>query len=295
MHKYLKSIGFSHYQKRSDIHNLLEQLQVENRHRAIFVPMENGEKFWEIRAEVDKNIGICMSGYVDERGEFIREIYFPYGFSEEMSIHSSCTVQRHIDNEQYSGMLEDGRLGMSLIFRVSNVAKYLEKRRNNLSVQIDGVGLFAWTDKATILLPVQKTKEQINIARERSVKRTLLMNALRNDMEEVIEQLSMEEMEIYSNATRRLETEDLYSIVDNSFIPHGVECDIYLLLGEIVHIEEKRNALTMEELYDLTVECNHIFFHLGVLKQSLRGEPAVGRRIKAKIWLEGNLHFSDEN
>ena len=42
MHKYLKSIGFSHYQKRSDIHNLLEQLQVENRHRAIFVPMENG-------------------------------------------------------------------------------------------------------------------------------------------------------------------------------------------------------------------------------------------------------------
>ena len=120
------------------------------------------------------------------------------------------------------------------------------------------------------------------------------MNALRNDMEEVIEQLSMEEMEIYSNATRRLETEDLYSIVDNSFIPHGVECDIYLLLGEIVHIEEKRNALTMEELYDLTVECNHIFFHLGVLKQSLRGEPAVGRRIKAKIWLQGNLHFSDE-
>ena len=104
----------------------------------------------------------------------------------------------------------------------------------------------------------------------------------------------MEDVDTYRMVNTRIETEDLYSIVDTCFMPQGVECDIYSIIAEILEIDEKVNYLTDEKVYDLKVSCNNIIFHLAINEKDIIGELRVGRRIKAKIWLQARVDFEDD-
>ncbi|WP_343019737.1 DUF3881 family protein, partial [Blautia obeum] len=52
-----------------------------------------------------------------------------------------------------------------------------------------------------------------------------------------------------------------------------------------------QNNITDEELVQMTVECNNIRFDICINRADLLGDPAVGRRFKGTIWLQGQLHF----
>ena len=52
-----------------------------------------------------------------------------------------------------------------------------------------------------------------------------------------------------------------------------------------------KNILTGEKLCQMTIECNDIQFDVCINCADLLGEPAVGRRFKGLIWLQGQLHF----
>lgn len=84
-----------------------------------------------------------------------------------------------------------------------------------------------------------------------------------------METLTIEDMDMYSQISRRVMKEDLYSIVDSSFMPSGIECDQYSVIGEIRKIEEKKNQITKEIVYDLTLECSDMIFHVGIAKKDL--------------------------
>ena len=116
----------------------------------------------------------------------------------------------------------------------------------------------------------------LNVA---SKKRDYLIEKAKKGDEDAIESLSMEDVDTYRMVNTRIETEDLYSIVDTCFMPQGVECDIYSIIAEILEIDEKVNYLTDEKVYDLKVSCNNIIFHLA---------------IKAKIWLQARVDFEDD-
>ena len=88
--------------------------------------------------------------------------------------------------------------------------------------------------------------------------------------------------------------EDIYSIVDSCFMPCGIECDQYSVIGEITRIDVKQNRVTGEEVYDLTLDCNDMVFHVGVAKRDLVGEPRVGRRFKGQIWMQGAARFVEQ-
>ena len=83
----------------------------------------------------------------------------------------------------------------------------------------------------------------------------------------------------------------IYSIVDTHFMPSGLECDQYAILGEILNIDTIENLLTGKELYVLTVETNELQFDVCVPVEKVIGEPAIGRRLKAQIWLQGHINF----
>ena len=85
--------------------------------------------------------------------------------------------------------------------------------------------------------------------------------------------------------------EDIYSIVDTTFMPSRIECDRYSILGEIKEVICKKNRFTGEEIYDLKVECNDLYFRVGINKMDLLGEPLPGRRFKGKIWMMGTAHL----
>ena len=86
--------------------------------------------------------------------------------------------------------------------------------------------------------------------------------------------------------------EDVFSIVDSTFMPCGVECDQYSVIGEILELSNERNSYTGENIYIMNLECNDVEFTLGINEKHLLGEPMVGRRFKGQIWLQGNVKFN---
>ena len=90
---------------------------------------------------------------------------------------------------------------------------------------------------------------------------------------------------------RRLEKEDLFSIVDTSLIPYGIECDKYQIVAEILSVNLKTNEWTNENIYDMRVETMGLQFNIIINEKDLEGEPMPGRRFKGIIWLLGEVEF----
>ena len=89
--------------------------------------------------------------------------------------------------------------------------------------------------------------------------------------------------------------EDLYSIIDSCFMPCGVECDQYSVLGEITDMKLVTNGLTGEKVHILTLCCNDLNLKVAINSIDLLGEPAVGRRFKGSVWLQGQVNFPEES
>lgn len=85
--------------------------------------------------------------------------------------------------------------------------------------------------------------------------------------------------------------EDIYSIVETCFMPSGIECDQYAIIGNILSVDRRTNRITGEEILLLGLECNDLNFMIAVNSMDLIGEPAVGRRFKGQIWMQGNVAF----
>ena len=88
--------------------------------------------------------------------------------------------------------------------------------------------------------------------------RSNLIAAARDGDEEAMESLTMEDMDTYSMISQRIATEDLFSIVESYFMPYGIQCDQYSILGEILDVHTFKNILTGEELYRLTVPISEV-------------------------------------
>lgn len=292
MHLYLRSVGFSEYTKKREIEKLLKELEqtAVSRRR---IQVDTDENLCEIRAEIAPGFGIAMIGETDEQGIFRMEYYYPYIHGEEVSSEAICSIQRHSEKETYAGLLDEVRVGISLIFYLENAFEYRERRLDHESRKVKSVRLGGLCTEGKILLPLHKTKKQIEMAKVSSKQRNSLMEAAKNGDEAAMESLTMEDMDLYSQISRRVMKEDIYSIVDSSFMPCGIECDLYSVIGDIIKIEEKENRITGEGLYDLTLNCNDLVFHVGISKKDLLGEPRVGRRFKGQIWMQGVVEFEE--
>lgn len=116
MHKFLKAVGFHTYEKKREIEKLLDTLAEEaaNRHR---ISLEADSNLCEIRAEVAPGLGIAMVGEMDLEGNFQREYYYPYLVNADVTSEADCTIQRHTEKETYAGLLDEFKVGISLIDR----------------------------------------------------------------------------------------------------------------------------------------------------------------------------------
>ena len=108
-----------------------------------------------------------------------------------------------------------------------------------------------------------------------------------------MESLTIEDIDLYSKISRRAMKEDLYSIVDSCFMPSGIECDQYSIIGEIKKIKIVKNIYTKEVIYVMELESNDLIFPVCINSKDLLGEPEVGRRFKGQIWMQGILNFEE--
>ena len=107
-----------------------------------------------------------------------------------------------------------------------------------------------------------------------------------------IESLTLEDIDMYTSITKRAVKEDILSIVDSYFMPYGISCDQYSILGTILDVKIVTNQVTDEDIYILSLNCNDLLFDICINKQDLLGEPLPGRRFRGSIWMQGSIDFS---
>lgn len=291
MHKFLRAAGFSMYQKKKDIRALLKCLSKDS-NATKYIQVDRDTNLCEIRSEIAQGIGIAMFGEMDEKDELNIEYYYPYLINDVVTSTAECSVQRHAEKETYAGLLDEYRVGISLIFYLLNSMEFREAAmKKKPSIKVESASLSALSVRGKILLPINKTANQIERAKVASRNRDSLVEAAKNGDEEAMESLTIEDIDLYSQASRRALNEDIYTIVDTCFMPSGIECDQYSVVGEIVGIEQKKNRITGEELYDLLIDCNDLNFRVGINKMDLVGDPQIGRRFKGRIWMQGTAHI----
>ncbi len=293
MHRFLRAAGFSMYQKKRDIRALLRCLAKEAG-RSKCIQLDRDTTLYEVKTEVAPGFGIAMYGELNEKEELEIEYYYPYLYNSEITSRAECTVQRHTEKETFAGLLDEYKVGISLIFYLINPLEYMERRMTEGDYPaISSTNLSGLAVRGKILLPIKKTAMQIEKAKVAARNRDNLLEAAKNGDEDAMESLTIEDIDLYSQASRRAAKEDIYSIVETCFMPSGIECDQYSVVGEILEITSRKNRITGEELYDMKLECNDLIFRVGINKMDLLGEPLPGRRFKGRIWMLGWANFAE--
>lgn len=293
MHTYLASVGFSHIRSRREMDQILRDVILHYDTRNVF-RTEDGRLYGEYMKDFATDMGICVCGEYDEDGDFHLEYSFPYFAGVTVSMFQDVDFEKHAGEESYAGAMEDPRIGATIIFYLNNMGQMRDSlEAGNASASRKPIRLSALAKEGTILLPVQKTAKDEEIHQKKQEKIYRLMNQAKNGDEEAMDLLATEEMENYNIMTQRLEKEDLFSIVDSCFMPYGIECDQYSIVGNIASCERVKNLYTNEWVWQMQVESCDVYYDLCINEKNLEGVPTVGRRIRALIWLQGSVVFGN--
>ena len=290
MHSFLPAIGFSNITKEQLDELLYEAIRKPDGHEVAFD--SEGNEYVELSLQVCKDIGIAIRGVYDMDDTFKIDYYYPYCIGDTLSSRADLEIIKQSDKECYQGLCDEMRLGVNTIFFLQNMMEYLQKgegrtffgEENYRQINMTGLSL-----GGKILLPIAKAP--VLNAKQKNTDRTSLVAAARGGDEEAIESLTLDDMDTYSMISKRVEKEDIYSIVDTTFMPYGIESDKYTVIGEIMDIQQAVNQITQEKLYILRLKSNEVDFDVCINQNSLLGEPALGRRFKGNIWMQGMIEF----
>ena len=291
MHKFLRAVGFSKIKDRKELTYLITN-SIQNAQRREYVTDNEGHMMAEFYRDFADGVGVCVCGEFDEEDKFTYEYYYPYVVPTKVSTEEDLNVDRHAATYSYAGVCNEPRVGVTLIFYLQNMIPYIKfENEDNFPVRGTTLSLSALSVKGQILMPIAKTEEEKKAAKKKNSYRNELINNARRGDEMAIESLTLEDMDLYTSLSRKIRKQDIYSLVDTYFAPYGVECDQYSVLGEVVSTEKLTNSLTGEEVYVLRVNCNDIEFDVCINEEDLLGEPAVGRRFKGNIWMQGVINY----
>ncbi len=288
MHSFLKSIGFGNIKSRTDEEKLIN-LVIENATERQVFRFSEKRAFIEMFLEVCEDTGVIVRGEQDDRGNFHVSHYVPVHRGQVITSEEAVFVNKRVDTDAYTGMCDDYRLGVSLIFYIQNVVDLLQhpilkKDRRKYSMYLS-----ALASEGKILLPVEKTAREAEKVRTDLKNRSELIAEAKQGNQEAMQSLTFDDIDQYALVSRRVRNEDVYSIVETSFIPYGSESDNYSILGYITNVEERTNSYTKEEFYLLSIECNEMNFNVCIQKNDLLGEPQVGRRFRGNVWMQGKV------
>ena len=294
MHKFLRAIGFSQFDNRKKVQALVKACVLDSTEKYF---TENGEDtmLTEYCKDFSPYFGIAVCGELsDNHNKFSYDYYYPYLKTDKISTYEDISIERHASRESYAGICDDIRVGISLIFYLQNMIEYTKiKNSNKLPVRGTNLCLSALSVEGMIMMPINKSEKEKEKSRRKTNHRYKLIMAAREGDEKAIESLTLDDMDTYSSISKKILNEDVYSLVDSYFMPYGVECDQYSILGEITECQKVKNELTREDIYVMNINCNELHFELCINEKDVYGEPEVGRRFKGSIWLQGYINFPD--
>ena len=276
VHRYLRAIGFSKVKKREELQALINEV-VE---RTILDPDQLNKKtggsraqeymsardiaadeedcvYAELSLDFVHGAGICVRGEFDEQNRFLYEYYFPYVRGNHVSSNEDITIERQAEKESYAGVCDDIKVGVTIIFYLQNMIPYKRlKALKRLPVQGTSLILSALSVDGTIMMPIIKNEYEKQRIKKVANERNQLIAQARMGDEDAIESLTLEDMDTYTTDT---------------------------------------NRITDEKIIFMTLECNEMTIEVCINREDLYGEPAVGRRFKGVVWLQGFIEFPQQN
>ncbi len=252
----------------------------------------------EIMCEIAPNTGVIYRGEYDKTGFFLSDCFFPAHISEKLSLREPIMISKRMDSNAYTAMAYDYAHKIPIIFYLQNeIDMYLHSDPNDKDHECE-VYLSGIADEGKIILPVEGMDDEPEDTED--VKDEKLPDIFgeeddkENDIERQLRQMTEKEVFEYISMTARSRDEDIYSIIETTFMPCGTEVDTYTIIGKIKSVESQENFRTKEEMYILGVECNKVFMEICINKNKLMGEPEAGRRFKGNIWLQGYVKWNTE-
>ena len=294
MHTFFEAVGLGRIRGAKALERLVRNTIMSVDKRTIFK-----DEYDIVHGEFSKyyapDLGVTVCGEFDDSGSFHPEYSFPFYHARTVSMKQVVDYEKHLSDDSYGGICDDPRIGTSIIFHLSNLGEYMTLKKEN---SLDGTALpirfAALARTGTVLLPIYKTaKEEEDGLRAREEYLRLVSDAREGD-EEAIEALTADDMNNYNILAKRVQQEDILSIVDTYFQPYGIECDIYNVCGNIISCERVTNDYTSEHIWKMQVEACDVFFDLCINESRLEGEPMEGARFRGVIWLQGLVQYQRE-
>lgn len=283
MHKYSKAIGFGGDISGSMMRKVEEEVRREFTSHERMI-LDEDTDYCEFRKILGERLELAMYGVMDLDENFEKEYSVPVFQGKGITTYADVIVEKKIDKEAYIGICEDARVDISLMFYLQNPMEYVrELQSGNLSKKKTSVTLAGLAYDGTVLFPVTKNEKDKKEQREQFRDRMMLVSAARKGDSEAIETLTLKDMDTYQKVSKRVVTEDIFSIIDTYFMPYGVECDLYSIMGEILDMDLVINEVTREKIMILTLDVNEMIFDVCIPKANILGEPAVGRRFRTNI------------
>ena len=291
MHTYLRAIGFSNCKSRHQLEDIY-RCTLNTPNLKIMTTISADTSLLQFEKDFGKDFGLSLIGEYDISDALSIEHYFPYMKGQRIMQFENIVIQKQTDKESYAGVCEDYHLGMTIIFYIINIADYAKSKWLNYSNrQLTKVRFSGLSVSGAILLGMHHTKQEIAIEAKGRNRRNTLLNAAREGDMDAMEQLTYDEMNTYTSISSRILREDVLSIIDTSFMPCGVECDHYMVIGNIYAVEKLQNSYSKEIVYNLLIEANGLVINICINEADLQGEPRVGRRFRGEIWLQGVIHI----
>ena len=292
MHSYLRAIGFSDLQK-NEWKDILNEVICDYDEKHV-MERDDLTAFVEMSKYYGLDMGITVCGEMDENDQFVMEYAFPYFRGSKTTTTEDVYIERRSEKESYLGACEDMRIGVTLIFYLANAGSFLKEQykehlnRTTTSVAIGGLSM-----DGKIILPIKKDPIQVDAQRQKEINREEMIDSIQSEEEasEFWEKITREDFQEYTKLHKKMMENDILTIVDTYFIPYGMECDRYNVLGEITEVMKTQNFATKDVVYQMSILCNDLEFDVCINEKDLLGEPQVGRRFKGVIWAQGNLQF----
>ncbi|MBP5295410.1 MAG: DUF3881 family protein, partial [Lachnospiraceae bacterium] len=131
MHSFLRSIGFDSVKTRDQEKALVDWV-LENPSRMSVVSLDREMNLAIAEKDVNGHAGIAVGGEIGEQGGLVPEYYFPYLGATHISSTAPLSYEKTATRDGFSGMCEDDRLGLALIFDVKNVTDVVRDQQDLL-------------------------------------------------------------------------------------------------------------------------------------------------------------------
>lgn len=288
MENYIRTIGFKNIKTRNDINILIKSI-IKTPDRRKYFQVNSDEVIYCYEKDLGEKIGMTVLEIVDKDGNHILDSFFPYVYGMNCLYNDNLEVEKITGEEKYAGICDENNLGIPLIFQINNPVDYLNMFYHPMKKKINCINLSGISLDGTIILPIKGNEQERIKERQGNEWRSQMIEAARAGDPDAIERLTLDDMDTYNMVTSRSRKEDVFTIVSSYFMPYSVECDKYSVLGVITDWKVIQNKITGESMYYISIECNSVEIDFVISRENLLGEPAVGRRFKGNIWLQGEV------